>query len=156
MKHFMYTSLLITFTACSISAHPTDTTRILDTARSQNETKDEINDLIELCRLIARVTNSPEVYLLEEAIEQSHSRAKIPMRALISMVRYAGITLKICEAQKDLPVYRIQQLAELLSSYWATVWERWQQRNVYPVNLEFLARSVETTHDTKTNSPSDS
>jgi len=74
------------------------------------------------------------------------------MRSLIRMVKYAGITLKICEARHDLPVHRIQQLSELLSTYWAAVWERWNTKNVYPVNLELLARFVETTHATTTDS----
>lgn len=113
----------------------------------------EIEDLVQLCAQIAESTNSSNAYTLQRIINQTRSKTIIPMRSLIRMVRYAGITLKICEAQHDLPIYRIQQLSDLLSTYWAAIWERWNTKNVYPVNLELLARLVETTHATQTDCP---
>lgn len=103
--------------------------------------------LIDLCITIAQSTHTPDSRILEKLIKRNIVHKKphhISMKTLIKIVRYAGVTLKICEIQEDLPQNRIRQMSDLLATYWAAVWEQWHYKYVYPVNLDLLVRTMET------------
>ncbi len=111
---------------------------------SEVERDEATEALLLLCQKIIELDASKSAYNLKTLISVPRANKRIPMRRIIRIIRFAGMTLKICEQQKHVPLEKIQKMAELLSRYWELIWEQWLAKNVYPVDLYALARIVET------------